>query len=435
MLLPTMVAALAAAVIPAVNAYNVTTSSTAVRCTTSFGYEPLSSGTTLTTFYNFATTTNIIRITSTVHSTVTATASASTLTGVVTDTVMVSTTITSTPPPTVVPTSAGFLPLFAFAPAGPTGGLSRVKRYEMEGRDAHDAFWLLKRQTAANNTGGLRVDRNGHTSNVYRRFPQQVNCRVSVTVNKTMATVEEGDPMTTYVDAQMATSMTTVTVSSTTTLTAVEPQKTVYAACQENNVVSSVEGTTGMQLIFDRVIYRPSEGFPVANELIVNTTSAQTCCIACQNTAFCAGSIYAPFESQCHLRLTQAPVPRAPTLPGNSSSTSLFNSTQHSMNSTYQSYPTYALLNSTSTSGLSPTGSWPSTPLSTSSSAANTCGSGSRSLYLGTVQGQTDFPIEYALALSNGPCGRFSVWPVPVNSSLDNSLSDAPMKKRAEIGM
>jgi hypothetical protein len=48
--------------------------------------------------------------------------------------------------------------------------------------------------------------------------------------------------------------------------------------------VSSVEGTTGMQLIFDRVIYRPSEGFPAANELIVNTTSAQNCCIACQNT-------------------------------------------------------------------------------------------------------------------------------------------------------
>jgi hypothetical protein len=234
--LPTIAAALAATIIPAVTAQNVTTSSTAVRCTTSFGYEALSSGTTLTTFYNFATTTNIIRITSTIHSTVTATASASTLTGVVTDTVIVSTTTTSTPPPTVVPTAPGFLPLFAFAPAGPTAGLSRVRRYEIEGRDAHEAFWLLKRQTAANNTGGLRVNRNGRTSNVYRRYPQQVNCRVSVTLNSTIGVVEEGDPVTTFLDAQMATSMTTVTVSSTTTLTAVEPQKTVYAACQDNNV-------------------------------------------------------------------------------------------------------------------------------------------------------------------------------------------------------
>jgi hypothetical protein len=36
-------------------------------------------------------------------------------------------------------------------------------------------------------------------------------------------------------------------------------------------------------------------------------------------------------------------------------------------------------------------------------------------LYLGTVQGELDFPKEYALVFSNGRCGRFSVWPVPVN--------------------
>ncbi|KAF1833273.1 hypothetical protein BDW02DRAFT_570255 [Decorospora gaudefroyi] len=43
-----------------------------------------------------------------------------------------------------------------------------------------------------------------------------------------------------------------------------------------------------------------------------------------------------------------------------------------------------------------------------------TCASGSMSLYLGTIQGEEDFPSEYALAFSNGPCGRLSVWPLPV---------------------
>lgn len=142
-----------------------------------------------------------------------------------------------------------------------------------------------------------------------------------------------------------------------------------------------------------------------------------------------------PSESQCHLRLTQAPVPQPLTLPGNSPQPAVFNSTHHPINSTYHSYPTYPLLNSTSISALSPTGTSPSTPLSIVSSAPSTCPSGSRSLYLGTIQGQRDFPMEYAMALSNGPCGRFSVWPVPVNSSLDNSLTDPPLKKKAEIGM
>jgi len=48
--------------------------------------------------------------------------------------------------------------------------------------------------------------------------------------------------------------------------------------------VNSVPGMTGEDIVFNRVIYRPSEGFPIENELIVNTTSAENCCISCQNT-------------------------------------------------------------------------------------------------------------------------------------------------------
>src|SRR4051794_28594723 len=50
------------------------------------------------------------------------------------------------------------------------------------------------------------------------------------------------------------------------------------------NQVNMVPGMTGEDIEFNRVLYRPAEGFPIENELIVNTTSAENCCIACQNT-------------------------------------------------------------------------------------------------------------------------------------------------------
>jgi hypothetical protein len=48
--------------------------------------------------------------------------------------------------------------------------------------------------------------------------------------------------------------------------------------------------------------------------------------------------------------------------------------------------------------------------------------------------GQNDFPKEYALSMSNGPCGRFSVWPIPVNETSDPMLVDA-RKRGIVIGM
>ena len=150
-------------------------------------------------------------------------------------------------------------------------------------------------------------------------------------------------------------------------------------------------------MVFDRVIYRPAEGFPIANELVANTTSPTNCCIACHNTvsphrfppnhptnnpqANCAGSFYAPSLSECHLRLTS---PAPPSLPGNATSTA------------------------------SPTPTTALSPLSTSA-PPNSCAAGSMSLYMGTIRGQEDFPEPVALFFSNGPCGRFSVSPVPVD--------------------
>lgn len=236
MFLTAILAALAA--IPVVTAQNVT--STTTKCTTSFGLQPLTTGT-VETFYAwpFATTTNIINITSTSCSTVMATHSASTVMQLVTSTVTVSITSTVTPTPEMVPTPAGFLPLLVFNPAGPTatGTISRFKRYELEGRDAHLALQVLKRQTPANNTAGFIIDRNGTAMNLRRKYPCQVTCRVSANINMTLTTIVNGPTETMWATGgAMATAMSTSLVSTTTTFTAVAPRRTIYAACQANNV-------------------------------------------------------------------------------------------------------------------------------------------------------------------------------------------------------
>jgi hypothetical protein len=236
MLLLAVFAAFAA--MPVVIAQNVTSSVTS--CTTSFGMDPLTTGTVETYWaWPFATTVNVVNITSTSCSTVFATASVSTITDVMMSTIVVEVTATSSPPPTTIPTPAGFLPLLAFNPAGPTatGAISRLKRYEIEGRDAHHALQMLKRQTPANNTAGFIVDRYGHTSNLRRRHPRQVNCRVSVRINSTSTVVVNGGTETMWATGgAMATAMSTSFVTSTTTFTAVMPRRTVYAACQPNNI-------------------------------------------------------------------------------------------------------------------------------------------------------------------------------------------------------
>tara|TARA_R110002003_G_scaffold48_23_gene4153 strand:+ start:1793 stop:2506 length:714 start_codon:yes stop_codon:yes gene_type:complete len=235
MLVSIVIAALSA--LPAISAQDVTASSV-TRCTTRFGYYPLPTGTAaVPTWFKFTTTTNFFSITYTTRDTLTVTPSATTFTDVVTTTAVFSTTTTSVPAPTTIPTPAGFLPLLAFNPAGPTaGGLSRFKRYDIQGRDADTALEIVRRQTATNNTGGFQVDRNGMSANIFRRFPQQVNCRVSVTVNSTTTTIVTGLPETVIAPASTVGVVSTSTVSVTSTVEVVAPRRTVYAACLDNNV-------------------------------------------------------------------------------------------------------------------------------------------------------------------------------------------------------
>jgi hypothetical protein len=290
------------ATIPAVNAQDSTGSAT--RCTTRFGYYPLPTGTAaVPTWYRYTTSTITFSSTYETHETVTIAPSVTTTTDVITTTLTFSTTTTSTQVPTTVPTPAGFIPLLYADLASPTP-VPRFKRYELGGREAATALHLLKRQTIANHTSGFSVDRNGTSTNLYRKYAQRVDCRVFYTISTSIAITVTGLPETVTIGGQTATALVTNTVLSTTTVTEVVPRSTVYAACQRNNVgmyapdealskpseemlirtVNSVTGMTGNTLVFDRVLYRPAQGFPIENELIVNTTSAENCCVACQNT-------------------------------------------------------------------------------------------------------------------------------------------------------
>lgn len=73
---------------------------------------------------------------------------------------------------------------------------------------------------------------------------------------------------------------------------------------------------------------------------------------------------------------------------------------------------------------LVPTGIVSAVPVPLSTGVVNsngTCGLGSLSLFLGTIRGQEDFPSEFALVFSNGPCGRLNVWPIPVEEEIDET--------------
>lgn len=202
-----------------------------------------------------------------------------------------------------------------------------------------------------------------------------------------------------------------------------------------NNVI----GFANAPIYFDRIVFANDEGFPVANSLVVNTTSPVNCCIACHNTPYCAGSFYAPSISACHLQLTQAaPNATVPTLPSAtllppfplpSSNTSLpypvasgapfpaGNDTAAFLTGTAALATAYSTLIPIATPiSSSEEGSMSILPIVESPSTgtfaqpgAGTCPAGSLTLYLGRVYGQSSFPPEVALYFSNGPCGRMSI--------------------------
>ncbi|KZM23698.1 uncharacterized protein EKO05_0002839 [Ascochyta rabiei] len=421
MLVPFFIAAIAA--IPAVQAQDVTASVT--RCTTRFGMFPAPTGASLDTWYNYATTTNSFAVTSTTQETTTVTPSATTFTDVVNITSTFFTTSTSVPAAVVVPTAAGFFPLLTAMATPAATPMGRYKRALIGSRSEH--IHKVKRQTAPGNTAGFIVSADGSTSNLNRIYPQRVVCRVAVTVNSTATTIVTGLPKTEVLVPATATAVSTATFSVTETIIEVVARPTTYAACEANNVVSHVPGFDNEQIYFDRIVFRPTEGFPAANSLVVNTTSAINCCIACQNQPFCAGSFYAPSRQACHLQLTQAaPAPAPPSLPASNSSLLI----AAASGAPYPIPGNETVILYATASGMAPSGLSTMVPIATpisdggmsiqpisepastgtpSNPGSGTCSIGSLSLYLGVARGQKDFPEDVALSFSNGPCGRMSI--------------------------
>ncbi|KAF3042084.1 hypothetical protein E8E12_000312 [Didymella heteroderae] len=413
---------------------------TVTRCTTSYSEFPLATGSTIETLSTYATITNNMSVTSTTQQTITVTPVATTFTDVVNTTTTVTTTVTSIPAATTISAPLGFFPLINTPTATPTAFIGRHRRALVETRNQHLEKVKRLPETPAGNTGGFIVLPNGQGQSLNRVYPVQVTCRYTVNINRTTTVVVTGLPQTETLVPATATAVSTSTMTATETIIEIEAQPTEYAACQPNNVVSNVPGFNDRRLYFDRIVFTPIDGFPIANSLVVNTTNAVNCCIACQNTPFCAGSFYAPSIRACHLQLTQAaPTSSGPTLPSTtltppfplpSSNTSLPYPTASGApypagNDTLALFPTASGLLASGYSTLIPS----ATPIPSSTDGgmsilpiaetpvtgtfdqpgAGTCSAGSMSLYVGKVYGQSDFPAEYALSVSNGPCGRMVV--------------------------
>ncbi|KAF2624025.1 hypothetical protein BU25DRAFT_493927 [Macroventuria anomochaeta] len=435
MLLPFFLAVLAA--VSTAECQEVT--ETVIRCTTSYGMFAARTGVNIETAFFTTTTTNSFAITSTVQATITVTPLATTFINVVNVTSTLTTTVTSVPAATTISAPVGFFPLINRGTPTPIPtAIGRHRRALIEPRAEH--LQKVKRlpKTPAENTGEFIVLPNGDAQSLNRVFPTFVECRVSININSTETTIVTGLPKTEVLVPATATAVSTSTVSVTETIIDVQAQPTEYAACQPNNVVNNVLGFDNQPIYFDRIVFNSPEGFSIANSLVVNTTSAINCCIACQNMAFCAGSFYTPSIRACHLQLAQA-APSVPSLPASSSippfplpssNTSLPYPTASGApyptgNDTAALFPTATGLIPSGFSTLVPS----ATPISSSSKGgmstlpisepastgtfdapgAGTCSAGSKSLYLGMIRGQSGFPEDVAISFSNGPCGRMSV--------------------------
>ncbi|KAF3046202.1 hypothetical protein E8E11_008605 [Didymella keratinophila] len=383
-------------------------------------------------------------VTTTTQQTITVTPAATTFTDVVNATTTVTTTVTSVPAATTIPAPVGFFPLInrptAIATATGTTFIGRHRRASIETRAQHLEKVKRLPRTPEGNTGGFVVLPNGQGQSLNRIYPVGVTCRLTTNINSTTTVVVTGTTQTETLVPATATAVSTSTTTATETIIEIEAQPTEYAACQPNNVVSSVPGFSNGPLYFDRIVFTPVDGFPIANSLVVNTTNAVNCCIACQNTPFCAGSFYAPSIRACHLQLTQAaPTSSVPTLPSAnltppyplpSSNTSLpypiaSGAPYPAGNDTIALFPTASGLLASGYSTPLPV----ATPISNATDGgmsilpiveppvtgtfdqpgAGTCSAGSMSLYLGKVYGQSEFPADVALSVSNGPCGRMVV--------------------------
>ena len=132
----------------------------------------------------------------------------------------------------------------------------------------------------ATSTGCMVQNHNGKTTATPVLYPGSVKCYKLAEVVTFSTITATASTTITITAAQQTTTATSVTTT-TSTVTSEQPQATFYAACGNDNLVSSVDGF-GIDTISD---FSNGLSFVAAN-------SAYDCCVACVLNSNCAGTIF-----------------------------------------------------------------------------------------------------------------------------------------------
>ncbi|GJC81804.1 hypothetical protein ColLi_04642 [Colletotrichum liriopes] len=256
-------------------------------CYTDFGrswrgsvptYSRLYSYTFPVTEYTYTTpTTSTVTITPAVSS-----GAAGTTTSTVTTTTHVSSLTTAT-----VRAPARFTPLASvIARAGDASGLQES---------------LDESQTTTGDTDyslSLSADKEGKCTARPFLWPQAVVCekvvRVFTTTTSTITATWAATTTTILPGPAVQTAVTTtVTRTSTITDVAANPTQTVYEACQSNNLQAyhGQPRSYFVEAVHNWFITREGR----------RTDTPESCCVACQTTSNCAGSLYHLFSGTCYI--------------------------------------------------------------------------------------------------------------------------------------
>ncbi|OLN82096.1 hypothetical protein CCHL11_07679 [Colletotrichum chlorophyti] len=257
-------------------------------CYTDFGREEREDVKTFSRLYSYTFPVTAYAKTTPSTTTVTQT-STSTLQGTATATATItSTKRTSSYTVSTVSAPSGFTPI-AFA----TGAAAITAALVL----ASDSTGELK--NVQNVKISLGIDPHGNCRARPRLYPQQVVCEQVVRVYTTTTSfyTYTGTVTTTVnVPGPTAYATVTTTTTSTTTITDVvpNPTETMYAACQSNNWALG----RGEQppSFFVEAVHSWRVGFEERR-----TETPEACCIACQRTEECSGSLWHATTSTCYI--------------------------------------------------------------------------------------------------------------------------------------
>ncbi|KAK2027265.1 hypothetical protein LX32DRAFT_694961 [Colletotrichum zoysiae] len=209
--------------------------------------------------------------------------------GTITSTVTTTTRVSSYSTVTVETPVAGFVPIaHNIARADDAFGL--LESPEKAPYSPTNANRYLVESVSSDNEGGLR------TKPLLK--PQRVICekviRVFTTFTSTITATWAATATTTLPGpSQQTTVTTTMTTTSTITEVGADPTRTVYEACQTNNV-QAYHGQPKSYFAEALSNYRITHD-------VRHTDTPENCCIACQTTFDCEGSLYHQSSGTCRL--------------------------------------------------------------------------------------------------------------------------------------